>query len=81
MEYGEAQESLVNASSETCEQMALGLMDYFDVVLANLLLYKFERLFYKDFYEAELKKFPASTDNSGKIFFKNKAFILSELFL
>lgn len=70
MEQGENQEFLVNATAETCEQMALGLRDYFDVVLGNLLLYKFERLFYKNLYEKELIKLPESKNTSeGKTIF------------
>lgn len=70
MEQGESQESLMNVTAETCEQMALGLRDYFDVVLGNLLLYKFERLFYKKLYEKELIKLPESKNSSeGKTIF------------
>uniref|UniRef100_A0A915CKB4 MRG domain-containing protein n=1 Tax=Ditylenchus dipsaci TaxID=166011 RepID=A0A915CKB4_9BILA len=56
IEYSESEDSLINPSSETCDQSALGLLDYFDMTIGSLLLYKFERPLYSDLYAVENAK-------------------------
>jgi hypothetical protein len=39
---------LITPTTETCEQSALGLLDYFNTTIGSMLLYKFERPLYAD---------------------------------
>lgn len=47
---------MINPSAETCEQSALGLLDYFDMTVGSLLMYKFEKPLFMELFENESKK-------------------------
>lgn len=47
---------MINPSAETCEQSALGLLDYFDMTVGSLLMYKFEKPMFMDLFAAENEK-------------------------
>jgi len=55
MDESEPANAVINPTLENCEQSALGILDYFNVTIGSLLLYKFERPLYSDLYAAEEK--------------------------
>lgn len=53
---------MINPSAETCEQSALGLLDYFDMTVGSLLMYKFEKPMFMDLFAAENEKLEKNKD-------------------
>lgn len=51
-----SEDYMINPSAETCEQSALGLLDYFDMTVGSLLMYKFEKPMFMDLFAAENEK-------------------------
>jgi len=60
--YSSEPNELITPTTETCEQSALGLLDYFNTTIGSMLLYKFERPLYADL----LAKMQPDTTAAGK---------------
>lgn len=55
----------MNPTADTLEQSALGLLDYFDMTIGTLLLYKFERPLYSDLYAKECQNLGIKNGQEG----------------
>lgn len=59
----ESESYVIHPTAETRDQSALGLLDYFDMTVGTLLLYKFEKPMYSDLHASECEKLGIRTEN------------------
>ncbi|KAI1717622.1 MRG domain-containing protein [Ditylenchus destructor] len=63
----EAHDPMINPCTETLDQSALGILDYFDVTIGSKFLTKFERPLYSELYQKECQQLGLKTGEEGTV--------------